>query len=468
MRLLSVRLALLSMALAAFPAPAAWSQIFDDPSDSWDLERYRQTRRPEDPSGAILPVPDPGLPCDAPALRRAQIRLDAAGAEGDPLREEAGGIRIRDGVRGRIEAAGVLPLASRIRCEVGGRARVGDGSASGGEWTEGSLRWLSERTEIGLGLTQMGWGDADEGSLLLGRSAPPRQTMWVRSVRPWRIPRLEGWGRLHGSFFLSYLDDGDRTIPYPLLHGHRIEWEPGEWFRASFARTILLGGAGRTEKFQPGDIWDLFWGSGENVKGERDATDTDQKASAGVELRLPERFLERAGLDGLRIYWEYAGEDALDGLLPSAVARAEGAGIGYRGWTLLCEYLETLDDANPWYTHTIYGPDAYSYRGYCMGHPMGTGGRSWHLRATTPEIGACRGQIWLRSRGSGYENGGDAQRLNESVGSRWRWSPAPRVRLEIAGEISRERGAMRPRPDPPVGWQAGIGVRYGGTGRWDP
>ncbi len=469
MRLVNALIAVLALLLAADPLRAgARGQVFDDPSDSWDLETYRQTRDAEDPTGAILPVPDPAVPYGALTLRRARLGLDAAGTDAEPPMEEAGGIRLRDGPRGRLEAAGVWPLFSMLRLELAGRARIGAGSASGGDWLERSLRWSGERFEIGIGLTQMAWGDADEGSLLLGRTAPPRETIWVRSVRPWRIPGAGSLGRIHASFFLSYLDERDRTIPYPLLHGQRLEWEPSGWFRASFARTILLGGAGRTEKFQPEDIWDVLLGRGENVKGHREPTDTDQKASFGVELRLPREQASRIRLDGARIFYEYAGEDAFDGLLPTAVAHAMGAGVGIGGWTALGEYLEAVDDANPWYTHTIYGPDAYCYRGYPMGHPMGGGGRSWHLRLTSPELGENRARIWGRVRGSGYEDGSEARSRIESVGALLRRSHSPAIAFELSSELYRESGAMRPRLDPPVRWQAGFALRYGATGRWDP
>ena len=92
---------------------------------------------------------------------------------------------------------------------------------------------------------------------------------------------------MHLSVFLAYLDDEDRTVAYPLLHGSRLEWEPVDWFRFSASRTILLGGEGRTEKLKASDLIDIFLGRNENPTQGGSISNTDQKASLMWEARLP-------------------------------------------------------------------------------------------------------------------------------------------------------------------------------------
>jgi hypothetical protein len=130
-----------------------------------------------------------------------------------------------------------------------------------------------------------------------------------------------------------------------------------------------------------------------------------------------------------------------------------------------------VDDANRWYAHTVYGPDAYFYRGYCLGHPMGTDGRSRHFRVWTPEWKRGRAQAWWRLRGHGHEawqaeHGGDGRGESireESIGLRMLRETNGWGVLEIGFETSRETGRARPRPEPPVRWQATAAVRARGA-----
>lgn len=288
----------------------------DDPFYDWDLERYRCVRSIDQPSGAILPLPDTTAADGyGPFLRDASISLDLADAASQVPLEEEDGIRVRDGARGRGQVDGVVALPARWAIGLAGRVRIGEGQASGGQWLERNLYWTGNRTEFRLGLTRTFWGDGNEGSILFGRTAPPLQMIRLRSVRPWRLPFVGRFGRIQASFFLGYLDDRARTIPYPLLHGERLEWEPIGWARVNISRTILFGGAGRTELLTLRDVLEILLARDENIKGERGYDDSDQKASITAELRLPKSVIPFHGIDGGRLFYEYAGEDAFRGLL---------------------------------------------------------------------------------------------------------------------------------------------------------
>jgi len=433
---------------------SAPAQSPDDPFYDWELERYRILREPDSPSGAILPLPD--RPCElaAPVLRATSLRLDAAGVTHPVAADEADGMRLREGARSRFWVDGLWPLPVGLRVGLAGRFTAGDGRRSGGTWLERSLIRSGEHTELLVGLTRSFWGDGNEGSLLLGQTAPPLEMVRLRSVRPWRLPRMGAYGRIHASVFLAYLDDRERTVSFPLLQGTRVEWEPSAWARLHATRTIMLGGAGRTEKLKLRDLWKIWLARGENARGKRDYRDTDQKASFGAELRLPASLRPWRWLDGGRVFYEYAGEDSFEGLLPTAVAHHEGISLIASGWGLLVEVVDNVDDSNPWYTHTTYGERAYYYRGYVLGHPMGTDGRSGHLRIWTPAWGAVRAQLWYRHREVDPHDRGVTAR-NEIVGLCLRRDLAGSRALEFELEAHR---------NPPVRWRAAVGLRWGSSG----
>lgn len=439
-------------------APITAAQPLDDPFYRWDLERYRISRAANLPSGAMLPLPDPAFGARRPIVRNSSLRVDAAKADTPVLDEEADGIRIRDGTRGRYQVEGMIPLGRSIRIALGGRFVLGDGRRSGGRWLEQSLCWQGERTEIRIGLTRGFWGDGSEGSLLLGRSAPPLAMVRVRSVRPWRIPGLGERGRLQGSFFLGYLDDRERTIPFPLLMGNRIEWEPVSWARFSGSRMILMGGAGRTEKFRPTDLWDIVWGRNETPPAPRTYRDADQLVSLGGELRLPAPVGGWSGFEGGRLFLEYGGEDSFHRFVPTSAAHHLGIALAFRGWLLLGESVENVDDANPWYTHGTYGPNAYSYRGYPMGHPMGADGRSLHMRLWTPRWGTTRIQGWWRRRGYDPMDRGVVSG-EQRFGISTQRQPGGMI-VETSFEGARRIPDIG-CPDPPLRWRSSLLISWG-------
>lgn len=447
----------------------AHPQAPDDPFYDWDLEGYRIARAPDDPSPGLLPLPDlHDLP---PGFYKgsATLRLEGADVETPVAAEEEDGRRHQDGTRLLFDLEERIDLYRSIRVALGGRFLLGDGRQSGGAWLERNLSWRSRSTEITLGMTRAFLGDGSEGSLLLGRTAPPLEMIRLRSIRPWRIPYAGEAGRIHGLFFLAYLDDRFRTIPYPLLHGMRVEWEPTSWIRIFGARTILFGGAGRTEKLTPGDLWDIWLGRNENIVGERPVSDSDQKASFGLELRLPRERSPFSWFEGARIFYEYAGEDSFERFLPTAVAHHRGGAVSALGWTLLLETTETVDDANYWYVrHNVYGENAYYFRGYVLGHPMSGDGRSGHLRIWTPAWRQNRAQFWIRSRGHHDRETEKTLWWDDSGGVRIRRDLLPTLILDASVELSRSHGDLSDLPDPPVRWRWTIALSTGRLGKTSP
>jgi|GEM_PF-3211902 len=464
-----------SLAWTAFPRHAR-AQTPDDPFFDWDLERYRISRVPGDPSGGMLPLPAPAGAVEGPGIIALSVSGAAAGITQPhvPL-EESDGLNLPDGARVRVEIEGMIPLPLlNLRAQIAGRYLLDHDQRPTGGWLDRSIYWIDSRTEIRAGRCRSFWGDASEGSLLLGRNAPPLEMIRVRSVRPWQLPGLGGRaaGRIQASAFLAYLNDGARVIPDPLLHGERLEWEPTGFARLSLSRTILLGGAGRTQRLTLRDIGNILLARNENTKDPTLISNSDQKASMGIELRLPPDVATahtRGLLEGGRFFYEYAGEDGPHPIIPRAPAHAFGFTVALHGWVALMEFADTMNRANHWYTHWIYGPQAYFYKGFCLGHPMGTLGWSRHVRVWTPPWERVRAQAWLRVRGhtEADPSGGalpDTPRREDSIGFGLRHDFFTGEILDAQFEGYREAGSAVPRPKAPVRWRASIGIRIGASG----
>ncbi|MBK8231951.1 MAG: hypothetical protein IPK72_15520 [Candidatus Eisenbacteria bacterium] len=305
--------------------------------------------------------------------------------EGPSFRPEADGLRLRGAFSGTFDQTSRWAMPGRAELDLAFRLQAEDG----GPWTlrlpELALRIpVTQRTSLALGKARRRWGTGELGNLLLGRSAPPRWQVGVsRSRRGCPDPRLslESRSDLAGwdcDLFLSYLDDDRRTIPDPLLAGHSLSLAPWSWIELTVARTILFGGEGRTGRLTGRDLWNIALARNENIRGPRGPGDSDQKVSYRAACALSRDRAARLGLDQARAFYEYAGEDALKNLIPTARARHFGLALERAGHHLAAEYASTHTGANRWYTHTIYR-DAYFYRGLPLGLPMGGDARAYYL-----------------------------------------------------------------------------------------
>lgn len=441
----------------------SWAQTNDDAFYRWGLETYRQFRAADDPSGAMLPLPSkvgsgPGvsLVFSSAGVEMADVTQERV------VEDEAYGLLYPDGPRGSFAMGGVIVLPGSIKVQLGGRFMSEHRGATRGEWLDRSAYWMNDRLEIRAGMVRTFWGDGYEGSLLLGRTAPPFETIRVRTIRPARIPGLGSAGRFHASAFLGYLDDGERVVPNPLLHGARLEWEPTNWSRFSLTRTILFGGAGRTNKLKLRDLWNILLARNENRKDMRDYRDSDQLASFGLELRLPSPLTvrDRTPIDGGRVFYEYAGEDGFHGIVPRAPAHHFGVSLTSHGWVGLAEISDTMTRANPWYAHWTYGVKAYFYRGYPIGHPMGTLAWSRHVRLWTPVSGGARAQFWYRQRHhEATVAGGMGGERSLGVALRRDIDALRILELELEGYRATDGTGLRS----PVRWRGSVAIRVGAS-----
>jgi len=327
-----------------------------------------------------------------------------------------------------------------LECKIDGR--TGDDEETRATFHTLDLRApLAPQWDLALGRFPHRYGSGELGNLLLGRTAPP---LWQLEVT--RTPRREAAGSSfwqHGveaDAFLAFLDDEHRTISDPLLLGHRLTLYPRVELGLSVTRTILFGGRDRTRRLAPGDLIDILLARHENQRGERGPGDSDQKLSYLAEGQLPTRLAARLGLEHARAFYEYAGEDALRHLVPTARGRHFGAELGWRGLSFRGEIASTHTGANRWYQHTVYR-DAYFYRGLPLGLPMGGDAFARYIRVRAPrivdrEVGASGVELAARLETFGIYSRNRERRLtlSGSVDLRpKRLRPIESIRFEAGG-----------------------------------
>lgn len=320
------------------------------------------------------------------------------------------------------------------------RGRVGEHLPARGRLLEA---WIAARygpLELGVGRGYPCWTPAENGRLLLSHNPPPLDHIRM-AAGPLHLPLVGG--DLGAGGFLAYLDDPHRVVPYPLLGGMRLTWRPAEWIALEAQRTAMFGGGGRGQKLGLQDLWDIFWGHGEGAYGPPyRPSDSDHKF-AWLFCFHPKKWVRtHLGIDDLELFWLYGGEDQFKNGLPTAPGRSHGIRIHtHRTLAVAFVYTSTADDDNYWYYHKIYRT-GYTYRGYCLGHPMGSDARMWHggvfARPRPEEL------LWVRliRERRGYYWDGRAF-FPMRTGGFWRWevgASAPlagsRVYASVGGSTS--------------------------------
>jgi hypothetical protein len=356
-----------------------------------------------------------------------------------------------------LEAAletGALLTHGPFRAHVQWRGAWGRELPARGRFGTAYLAWVSPRFDIRIGRASIHWAPATGADLLISMNARPLDHLRV-CVRSGRAPWTRGV--FDAETFLAYLDDRNREIADPLLWGMRAGWSAPAWLRIEMQRTILMGGWGRGERLTPRDIWNIFWAQGEGKSGEAPGPgyfshrETDQKFAWQVSLRPPEPG--RFGLHDFEVFYVYAGEDRLHALLPMAPGRSGAIRAHFTpALAASFEYASTAPRENMWYRHKVY-TDGYTYRGVCLGHPMGTDAKCWQLRlAAAPAEGLIAVLSVMREW-----RGIHAIARGIEPGGHWQWElslSAPGPRIGWSGTM----------PDPPASTR--ITATLGGATAW--
>lgn len=414
---------------------------------SYTTEQIRSGVR--DHTGSLRPL-------DAPSLGSGRFRrlpLQAALGLRDAGRRavwpEQDGIRVGDSPFFAAQGGGEASLTGAWRLRGEALALFGGDGPSTLRLQQGYLARLGSDHTLVFGKSIVRWGNGLAGSLLLGRSAPPRWQIRWRTAHPFDLPgSARRFGTWQGESFLSYLDDAHRRVPDPLLHGLRLSWEPSDWLQISGSRTILFGGKDRTGRLKFVDLWNILAARGENTEGIPSARDSDQRASFEIRLHLPWLVERLPGLEGAEAFMEYAGEDMLHPPLPSAVGRTNGGGVVYRGWTGCVEYFDTATARNRWYdNHSVYG-ESHFYRGYPLGLALGPDAKMFWVGIWSPP-GPLQASIKGGRQRLGIFTERNEKRVTGAVALRA--AAGERVVLETeVGAEDRSGGAVEPSAPPPV------------------
>jgi len=233
--------------------------------------------------------------------------------------------------------------------------------------------------ELTAGKDSQWWGPGNHGAILVSNNAEPMTMLRLTNPQPVILPWIFKYlGPFRFVVFATRLEK-ERDVPEPYLWGMRVNFKPHPYLEIGLQRTALLGGKGRPEDLST--WWKSFTALGETAVVNAVDDVGDQRAGFDVKLTLPFKW------QPLQVYAEAAGEDEAGGL-PYKWAYLTGIylprilnfeRVGFRA-----EYATTHVSGyqDVWYTHGIYGPKAYTYKGRIIGHHMGTDSKDIFLEVS--------------------------------------------------------------------------------------
>ncbi len=313
--------------------------------------------------------------------------------------------RAREGAHATLEAGVVARAGERASVRLRPRARASHDGARV-SWLEALATLRFGAGALDVGRTRLWLGPGLHGSLLLSTHARPLDLVRLRAEGPVRariafFPDLRG---LSGGFALAFLRDADRDFPNPHLGLLHVGSRFGSWLEVGLYRTMLFAGEGRRFRWSLDNVGGLLFADGENDPDLAENL-SDQLGAVAVVARLDALFAEEAddneagdaegadARDGLWLYYEYAGEDNLRGLL----LRNPGVSGGVRwtrgAWEAVAEFANNRRRSALWYTHAVY-TSGYTYRGVVLGHHMGGDAREIVVAAAAPLPGARRARVF--------------------------------------------------------------------------
>jgi len=220
--------------------------------------------------------------------------------------------------------------------------------------------------DLTVGRDSQWWGPGYHGGILLTNNPQPFTMLRLTNPEPVLLPWVFRYlGPFRFTLFATRLEKA-RTIPEPYLWGMRLNFKPLPYIEIGLSRTALLGGEGRPEDLET--WWRSFTGKGEN---DPNIQAGDQRAGGDIKFTIP------FNTQPFQVYAEAEGEDEAGGL-PYKWAYLTGIYLPriltLERLSFRAEYATTHVKGAPnvWYTHGVYGQDAYTYKGRVIGHHMGT------------------------------------------------------------------------------------------------
>ncbi|WP_447974967.1 capsule assembly Wzi family protein [Nitrospira sp. Kam-Ns4a] len=386
------------------------------------LDRLLQEFRPELVSLGAVPAPSTAARNGVVRVgARVQIEGDAffvGGGQTVRLRENrmgqyyANGEQVQSDLRGWVELGELLAVSmdpkyiSNVRA-LGIGATANDKNVYFQE-LNAKLTLFNIAVQVGRGSNW--WGPGYRGTLLLSDHAFPLDMVQVGSDEPFKLPwvfKSLGEWRIHT--FLTQLER-NRDFPRAKVFGLRISYLPVDWLEVGLTRLTQFDGRGRNQSF-PRTVIDAYT----NPPNQPGDQDVNEESLIDFRARIPHVDYVVPFPAGFQFYGELGSEDKWSQFpLPSRGAFLVGAYIPqvFRGDTLdfRVEYADTDIErrrhpelANIWYNNGTY-VSGMRFRGYPLGHWMGTDATDLFVRATrslteTVRVGL---NFELSERGRGF------------------------------------------------------------------
>ncbi len=323
------------------------------------------------------------------------------------FRENRGGEYYVNGIQNQTDARGWVEFSDWAALMVqpkfiSNRHLLGIGATNNSDnfyLREFSLKLIYANIALEAGRGTQWWGPGYHGSLLLTDHAFPMDMIKLGTERPFQLPGfLRGLGDWKVNAFLAQLER-NRDFSRAKVFGLRISYLPTSWLEFGLTRLTQFGGRGQDQSF-PGVVVDTYI-SAPNQSGNRQV---NEQAMADFRLRIPSVPYLIPFPAGLQLYGEIGTEDKWSQLpIPSRAAFLGGMYIPqvFEGDTmdLRIEYADTdygrrrhPELSQVWYNNTPY-VSGMRYRGFPLGHHMGTDGIDFFVRTTryltdTVQLGA--------------------------------------------------------------------------------
>jgi hypothetical protein len=312
------------------------------------------------------------------------------------FRENRGGEYYANGIQNQTDVRGWLEVKDWAAVMVqpkfiSDRHVLGIGATNNSQnfyLREFSLKLSYWNIALEAGRGTQWWGPGYHGSLLLTNHAFPLDMIKLGSDQPFRLPwMLRELGEFKVNSFLTQLEK-NRDFSHAKIFGLRVSWLPANFLEIGLTRLTQFDGGGRDQSF-PGAVFDAYINA-PNQTGEQEV---NEQAMVDFRARVPRVPYLIPFPAGMQIYGELGTEDKWSELpLPSRAAILGGVYIPqvFAGDTLdlRIEYADTdlarrrhpeLSDV--WYNNGTY-TSGMRYRGFPLGHHMGTDGIDFFVRTT--------------------------------------------------------------------------------------
>ena len=302
------------------------------------------------------------------------------------------------------------------------RAVAGVTSGAAGALSAG---WAPRRT--GPGLT---------GALVLDRNGPTFPAVTARRTRPfdwgggfWNFLAPEDLllrtGRLSERQVRFREDEGVREkTAHPWFFQWLVGWELTAWFRAAVTHTAMAARARRHPVGRPAA--DQLSDQGHHLERDRRrAGDRPYLSTSSSSCRWRHAPWPLLPAAAGRLYWDYAGTDALPsgpgGYVPqiSIPASVIGFELFSPAWDLGCEYAELVHEDVLWYSNSGFD-EGYSHDAWVLGHALGGSGES------------VTGVVRWRPQGRNLETGLTVSRASWGMAQR---TPGSGERTTVAASL---------------------------------